>query len=266
MTQRLPKVLLMVMTLATKATIAQDPLTQCTAQAGGPGKEAFLTFDRELRAALSTQDAASLALLVDFPLRVNPPDRATISLDNQAALQVRFQEVFSPAVRKAVLNQKTEEVFCKYTGIMYGRGELWIQAIGQGNVEHSAVKTVNLPSSGKKAWSESWSLKAPRVEFACNTERDRLIIDANKDGTVRYRAWNKPRSISDKPDIEVPSGTERVEGTDPCTHAMWTFRHSNTEFVVSELGCNEVNSVPAGATGEHVVSVDGKQEQRWWCY
>jgi len=265
MTQRPWLILLLVVPLAMQHALAQDPIADCTRSVGGPGKAAFLLFDRELRAALATPDAASLALLVAFPLRVNSSDEATISVDNPAALQVRFQEVFPSGVRKAVLNQKVGEVFCKYTGIMYGSGEVWVQVVGQGNAERYALTAVNLPGAGKIASPKSWPLKTPRVEFACNAEQHRLIIDTNATGAMRFREWNQPHSISDKPDMEVPSGTKELEGTDPCTHAIWTFQQGKTEFVLSELGCTE-NEVPQGAKGTLEVSIDGTQQISSWCY
>src|SRR5512141_1446495 len=73
---------------------------------GVTDKRDFLHFDRELRAALAAQDVAALSLLVNFPLRVNYAEGSTIALDNPAALQQRFAEIFSPRLRKIVGVQK----------------------------------------------------------------------------------------------------------------------------------------------------------------
>jgi hypothetical protein len=81
---------------------------------------AFDQFDKELRSALTRKDATAMALLVRFPLRVNDAGGA-ISIDDATALQSHFNEVFTPAVRKEILNSPTDGG-CNVEGIGYGRG------------------------------------------------------------------------------------------------------------------------------------------------
>lgn len=119
MTPRLSAPLFVILILAARTVVAQDALRRCALVVAGPGEAAFLAFDKELRSALSSGDAATLALLVRFPLRVSFPDGATISLHDPATVQLRFQEVFTPLLRKAVMNQKPETVFCNDDGIVY---------------------------------------------------------------------------------------------------------------------------------------------------
>ena len=52
--------------------------------------------------------------------RINGGVGGTISLDDAAALQARFSEVFPAAVRAAVLDERPEDIFCNWSGIMYG--------------------------------------------------------------------------------------------------------------------------------------------------
>lgn len=96
MTPRLLTRLPLIVVLTARTVFAHDGLARCDLVARGPGEAAFLAFDRELRSALSSADAAALALLVKFPLRVNFPDGARISLHDPATVQLRFQEVFQP--------------------------------------------------------------------------------------------------------------------------------------------------------------------------
>jgi len=85
---------------------------------GTTDKEAFLRFHNELRTAIAQRDIAATALLVRFPLRINFSDGSTIALDNVKALQMRFAEMFSAPVKSAILNQKLNDIFCNYNGIM----------------------------------------------------------------------------------------------------------------------------------------------------
>ena len=101
--------------------------------------------------------------------------------------------------------------------------------------------------------------------FICDAEKHRVVVDSDLARKARYRAWNKPRSVTEKPDLEIASGTTRVEGTGLCGHSIWTFRKANTEFSINELGYTDA-SEPTGARGELEVSVAGKLEHRAWCY
>jgi hypothetical protein len=84
---------------------------------GGAETKSFVAFDRELRSSLSRQDAAVMALLVKYPLRIND-DRGSYYLDDVESLQSRFQEIFPRAVRDAVLKQGPDTVSCTSSGTM----------------------------------------------------------------------------------------------------------------------------------------------------
>jgi len=220
---------------------------------GATDTKPFLAFDRELRTALSKLDMLSLALLVTYPLRINE-NRGKYSLDDPAALQSHFQEVFPPSVRKAVIEQKPEAFFCNAEGIMYGSGDVWVGPTAVGY----AIKTINLPYMG--------AVPASRLEFVCNLNKHRIVIDTTS-GTVRYRAWNKPRPLSDTPDLEIPTGKQGFEGTGPCAYPVWTFSRGGTEYSVRGLGgCSGDSNQPEGARGMLEVTAAGRSLARSWCY
>lgn len=227
---------------------------------GATDKQAFLMFHKELHTALSRQDVAATALLIRFPLRINYPDGSTISIGNVKALQTRFAQAFPPTVRSAVLNQKAHEIFCRDEGIMYGRGEVWVQVVDTRAIERYRIIAINLPPVG--------GLRAPYkrsgLQFVCDAEAYRVVVDTERYGRLRYRGWSQPRALTDKPDIEIIPGTGSSEGTGVCTHAIWTFSKGTSKFIVSELGCTN-GSEPPGTTGELVVSVDGNVQQTSWC-
>ncbi len=227
---------------------------------GATDKQPFVRFDKELRAALSRQDVAAIALLVSFPLGVNYRDGTKISIDNVKGLQTRFAEVFPPRVRSAILNQKLSDIFCKDTGIMYGRGEVWIRADAAVARGHYRMTTINLPPPNGR-WVP---YKQIGLQFVCETEEHRVVIDADASGKLRYRSWNQPRAITDKPDVEITSGKLSFEGSDPCTHAIWTFQKGKTQFSLSELGCTD-GSEPKGSTGELTTSIDSNLQETSWC-
>ncbi len=226
---------------------------------GASDKHAFLMFDSELRTALSKRDKAALALLVSFPLRVNHADGSATSLVDARALQTRFDLVFPPAIRSAVLDQELESLFCKFTGVMYGGGAVWIGLMGKDESQRYRVTTVNLSAGGNGPAGDD-----PRLEFICDASPQRIVIDTLPGGKLRYRSWTKPKPLAGRPDTELSPGVMRLEGTSPCTYTSWTFESRDAEVSVSELGCTE-GPPPPGATGSLAVTAGG-EERTWWCY
>jgi hypothetical protein len=220
---------------------------------GATDSKSFLVFDRELRAAISKQDVVSMALLVTYPLRINQ-DRGSYSLNDPAALQSHFQEVFPPSVRAAVIEQNSGEFFCNAEGLMYGHGDVWVTLTAVGY----AIKVINLPDAGPAP--------ASKIEFVCNADKHRIVIDA-PGGTLRHRPWNRPRPLSETPDLEIAAGKQRFEGTGPCTYEVWTFSRGATEYSVGGLSaCSPDSGQPPDARGTLEVTAAGKTLAHSWCY
>lgn len=229
----------------------------------------FLRFDSALNAALEAQDATALALLVRFPLRVNHADGSRISLDNAAALQSRFAQVFGPAVRAAVTRQKPETLFCKADGgVMYGDGEVWVDRVDTGRGEQFRVTSVNVPAAaapakGQAAPAAAAAAAQPKPLLACSTEKFHVVVDGREDAAPRYRSWNKPHAPPDTPAVELV-GKSGGEGTGSCFHRIWRFHSGNVDYVLSEPGCGP--DTPNGAQAELEVLIGGQSRLRSWCF
>jgi hypothetical protein len=234
----------------------------CDLAALGAGDtQDFLRFDRELRAALEKSDAAALASLIQFPLRVNAANGSRQSLNNPAAVQENFARVFPPPLRKTVLDQKSDSLFCKSDGgVMYGDGEIWVDRIGADADARFRVTTVNVPSAVGSATANM----AGQVQLACATPTVRIVIDGGANHSPRYRAWNTPRSIAEKPDIELV-GIAGGEGTGSCFHRTWHFTNGNAEYGISEPGCSG-GSTPEHAQAQLDVLIGGKSQLTSWCF
>lgn len=228
------------------------------AAVGAEDRADFLRFDAALRAALERQDAAATARLVQFPLRLNGAGGGHASLDDSAALEKRFGEAFPPAVRKAVIEQKSADLFCKSDGVMYGQGELWANLVGAGSSQTFRVTAINLPT-GVEPKSEA---DASHADLACSTDKFHIVIDGGD--APRYRAWNQPHAPPDPPAMAL-SGRRGGEGTGPCFHRIWRFRNSNVEYVLSEPGCTE-DSVPERAKARLDIRIGNRPPRSAWCY
>ena len=203
------------------------------------------------------QDPVVVSFLVDFPLRVNHAG-TSISIEEAATLQARFQEILPEVVRSDVLGQDPETFFCNWTGLMYGKGEIWIRATDQ----RYTVSAINLPLENESERSRT----TPRLIFVCKADEQRAVIDTDAGGNTRYRAWTTPRSVTDEPDFEISSGTVDWEGTGLCAHPVWRFSKVDMEVTVISGACYPDSDLPPrGARGSLLVSVAG-QKKEWWCY
>ncbi len=101
-----------------------------------------------------------MAFLVQFPLRINS-ETGKYSLNDPAALQSRFQEVFPAAVRKAILDQKVQEISCRDEGIAYGNGDAWVNVAKFGfaieSIEYSGCQC------SQSLESREWSLSVKLI-------------------------------------------------------------------------------------------------------
>jgi len=215
----------------------------------------FLAFDQELRAALKADDIGKLALLIQFPLRIDD-NRGAWFIHDPASLQGRYKEIFPPTVRKTILESTRDTIWCNYTGVDYGNGNIWINATDRGYY----LMTINMPTALKDGPS-----LYPKVDLACSTNKHRILIDLSKNGEAHYRSWNTGRLLTDKPDLELFKGEKSFEGTGPCAHEIWKFQNSTAAYEVeSAEGCySDTDSPPANAKAQLSVTVAGKSTQAW---
>lgn len=243
-----------------RAAEADDLLAGCArAVTGADDAAAFVHFDHDFRGALARHDVAAIALLAQFPLRVNFPDGSVVMLANPGTLQNQFDRVFTPALRDAISKQAADDLVCKYSdGMGYANGGVWVHPAGAGDKQLRIV-TVNVPGS---------SLHPPKagvIDLACSTKQFRIVIDAAaKPETWRYRVWNLPRSLNEKPDLEL-TGIRDFEGTSPCTHRIWRFKNGKAEYELSEPGCGQ-DEPPKNAAASLSVSIDHKEQLNDWCF
>ncbi|HEX3747930.1 MAG TPA: hypothetical protein VHW09_28545 [Bryobacteraceae bacterium] len=227
---------------------------------GASDTKGFLTFDREFRAALTQQDAGIMALLVEYPLRIND-GRGSWHIEDAGSLQRRFQQIFPPALRSAVLATKTDALSCLAAGVMYANGTVWVNRIASGGKSPGPrylVESIN----------QADGPETPRnVRISCQTARHRIVVDNGADGLVRYRDWDTPLSLLEKPSLEIAGGKETSEGTGACRHWIWTFANGSAAIVLQTIGCYEESSgPPSGAHGQLIVSVKGRPDDLSWCF
>jgi len=225
----------------------------------------FMRFDNALREAVTSRNAAALAKLAQFPLRLNRPNGESVSVGNAAALQSRLGNAW-PGLQKAVDAKPPGELFCNAEGVMYGDGEIWANP-GSGAAAPFRISSMNLPEPHAAA-SDRPAARAigpdGQVQLACSTDRFQIVIDEQANETSRYRSWNKPHAAPEDPAIEL-IGRANFEGTGACAHRVWDFRNGNADYVLGEPGCGD-GSAPAKAKAQLEVLIGGKSQLKSWCY
>ena len=259
-------ILLMSFCLRDAGAVPQErPLTQCVGNIGTFEEETLLaledtllSFDGELRWALTADDPTYLTLLADYPLRVND-NGDTMDIANAGTLYSNSDAVFPEVLRNRVLDTDLADLICRQDsgGIGYGNGSLWIYLRTYGDTERFAIGVVNLP----RVQAEN----SRGIEFTCQTTEFRSVIDRSVDGTLRFRSWNTPRLLSEAPDLELFPGRRDVEGTGVCAHEIFRFEDEDATYRLSALGCS-ADPPPDDAVGSFLMSTGEGETTFHWCF
>ena len=78
-----------------------------------------------LKSAVAREDAAAVADLLHFPLRVGVPGYDA-EVRNRRTFLRKYRRIMHPGVVKAIADSRLEEVFVNSHGVMLGSGEVWI--------------------------------------------------------------------------------------------------------------------------------------------
>jgi hypothetical protein len=78
-----------------------------------------------LQQAVTRHDAATVASLVHYPIKINPGHHAFTVKDPKAFIK-NYDRIITPDISAVILKQKYETLFANSQGAMIGDGEVWI--------------------------------------------------------------------------------------------------------------------------------------------
>lgn len=87
---------------------------------------------KALQTAVAAHDAAGVAELVSYPIGVRVNGKET-HIKSAKAFAENYDAIFTPTIAKAVTDQKYDDLFVNYKGIMFGDGQVWINGICHDN-------------------------------------------------------------------------------------------------------------------------------------
>jgi len=119
-------VVVLLLPLATFAQSATDVDKSIDANLGDHTQyQALFT---SLQKSVAAHDAAAVAALVRYPITIKIKGHATTIRTPQQFI-ASYDQIFTPAITKAVTGQKYADLFVNYKGIMFGNGQVWLNGI-----------------------------------------------------------------------------------------------------------------------------------------
>lgn len=85
-----------------------------------------------LKTAVAANDKASVASMVQFPVRAYTLNHGHRIFANAAAFTAQFDQIFNAEVRQALQAQVPACMFANYRGVMIGDGQIWFREDGKG--------------------------------------------------------------------------------------------------------------------------------------
>ncbi len=93
-----------------------------------------------LQQAVAKHDAAAVAALVHYPIKVNP-GKKPFTVKNEKAFIKDYDRIITPDIAAVIFKQKYENLFVNSQGAMIGDGEVWITGFCRDkSCKHSDIK------------------------------------------------------------------------------------------------------------------------------
>lgn len=200
--------------------------------AGIESTKDFVAFLERLRTAVLTNNREELAALVSYPLHNIVIQKKSRRIYSAEAFLEHYDEIVNKDVQEAIVSQKLENLFCKWSGVMLGDGEVWV-----GPVEGGDIKITQIHNG-----------EAEATPFLCITNKFIVEVSPAGRGDFVYKSWIKPKDKTAKPDLILGKGVHHLEGTGPCAHGYWSFSSGAYMYKVGTLGCTE-EKTPTRAVG-----------------
>lgn len=111
-----------------------------------------------------------------------------------------------------------------------------------------------------------FSSEAQEPLFMCKTEKHNISIRQNDKNLYEYRSWNKPKTISEQPDMSiVAKNAILVDGTQSCKTTTFVFYRGNVKFEVDDNAICVEGNPPKNAVGNLRVFIGGELKSHYWC-
>lgn len=109
---------------------------------GNAGK--YESVFNDLQRGIAAGDRAAVAGLMRYPVRVSIAGKSQ-QVKDAAAFQRDYDKIVTPSLSKLIGEQKFDELFVNWQGVMLGQGEVWINGVCPDNdCKNADVKVNNI--------------------------------------------------------------------------------------------------------------------------
>jgi hypothetical protein len=111
-------------------------------ETAGLSVEETRPFFETLQSSVAAGDRAKVCTMMNYPLRV-----ATMSdkIANEASCLQKYDRIFTAPVRDAVHQQRFDDLFANWQGVMIGNGQIWFSGICHDKkCVHKTVKVISI--------------------------------------------------------------------------------------------------------------------------
>lgn len=106
--------------------------------AGIEDAQAFEAFFNQFKSLVLANDKTQLSALFTYPMSINF-DGTAVTYPDKNSFVLEYDTIFTPVVKTALQNQKIEDLFVNYQGVMVGNGEVWLGMEGN----HYVIISIN---------------------------------------------------------------------------------------------------------------------------
>ena len=135
------------------------------------------------QAAVKAHDTAAVAAAVRYPIGVEIKGKAS-TIKSASQFVQNYDAIMTREITDAVVNQKLDDLFVNWKGIMFGNGQIWINGV----CNDSTCKNVDIKVATIQSTASIASL-APSGEMRCGwienpTPGDLFLIDKDATWTI----------------------------------------------------------------------------------
>lgn len=107
-------------------TPPNDGSSGCNVQyhLGLEDRQEFLIFHDNLVKLVDRNNVEELSKVVAYPL--NFSSKKKLSINNKKEFIENYKLIFNKKIKNIIKKQDRNKFFCKSSGLMYGRGEIWV--------------------------------------------------------------------------------------------------------------------------------------------
>jgi hypothetical protein len=81
-----------------------------------------------LQKAIADDDKAGFAAWVSYPIAVTA-DGEEMTIADAAQFEEHYDNILTDAIKTAISEQKWQDLFANYKGVMFGNGQVWLNGI-----------------------------------------------------------------------------------------------------------------------------------------